>query len=156
MGGGNGKLVEKFLIEPVGAAGLEAMTKGMATSYSHVYGGTIGLARALESANQIEELLPEEFHGAELAENFEARCQAATRTWDRPYPRESLLTIVPVGSTRDDFNFTTEGDNKRVLNVKHEVNDSDNIKQDMSIDVYGRGSEDDAKDDSQIADLYNV
>lgn len=61
-----------------------------------------------------------------------------------------------MGKVRGDFNFTTEGDNKRVLNVKHEVKDSDNIKQDMSIDVYGRGSEDDAKDKSAIADLYNV
>ena len=48
----------------------------------------------------------------------------------------------------------TEGDNKRMLNVEHVVNDSDNIKQDMSIDVYGRGSEDDA--DAEIASLYNV
>lgn len=65
--------------------------------------------------------------------------------------------IVPSGEVRSDFNFDTDGDNKRVLNVEHVVNDSDNIKQDMSIDVYGRGSEDDdSQSEANIAELYNV
>ena len=37
----------------------------------------------------------------------------------------------------------------------HEVKDSDNIKQDMSIDVYGR-SEEDNKSNDEIESLYNV
>ena len=64
---------------------------------------------------------------------------------------------MPSGELRNDFNYDTDGDNKRVLNVEHVVNDNDNSKQDMSIDVYGRGSEkDDNKDEADIAALYNV
>jgi phosphoenolpyruvate carboxylase len=36
-------------------------------------------------------------------------------------------------------------DEKRVLNFENVVNDDDNIKQDMSIDVYGRVKEEDAE-----------
>jgi len=43
---------------------------------------------------------------------------------------------VPLGQTRTKFNFNL--DEKRVLNFENEVSDDDNIKQDMSIDVYGR------------------
>lgn len=37
---------------------------------------------------------------------------------------------------RSNFNFSLE--DKRVLNFENVVDDSDNIKQDISIDVYGR------------------
>ena len=55
----------------------------------------------------------------------------------------------------EDFNFNLE--HKRVLNHTFEPDDADNIKQDMSIDVYGR--EDDKKDDKKDASveaLYNA
>ena len=44
--------------------------------------------------------------------------------------------LVPLGQTRTKFNFNL--DEKRVLNFENVVSDDDNIKQDMSIDVYGR------------------
>jgi len=44
--------------------------------------------------------------------------------------------VVPLGKVRGGFNFNLE--DKRVLNYENIVNDSDNIKQDISIDVYGR------------------
>jgi phosphatidylinositol glycan class S len=43
---------------------------------------------------------------------------------------------VPLGKVRANFNFNL--DNKRVLNFENVVTDDDNVKQDMSIDVYGR------------------
>jgi len=43
---------------------------------------------------------------------------------------------VPLGGQRAGFNFNL--DDKRVVNMVNEVKDEDNIKQDMSIDVYGR------------------
>ena len=50
-----------------------------------------------------------------------------------PPPRSDL---VPLGQLKSGFNYdTTE---KRVLNFDNVVDDSDNVKQDMSIDVYGR------------------
>lgn len=44
--------------------------------------------------------------------------------------------IVPFEQVKSNFNYKT--DNKRVLNFENIVTDEDNIKQDMSIDVYGR------------------
>jgi len=49
---------------------------------------------------------------------------------------------VPLGQTKGKWNYNL--DEKRVLNFENVVNDDDNIKQDLSIDVYGRKSEEDA------------
>lgn len=58
--------------------------------------------------------------------------------------------IVPLGRTKSSFNYTL--DDKRVLNFENVVNDDDNVKQDMSIDVYGRAEkeeEDQAAEEEQ-------
>lgn len=47
--------------------------------------------------------------------------------------------IVPLGQNKSNFNYSL--DEKRVLNFENVVDDSDNVKQDMSIDVYGRKQE---------------
>lgn len=44
--------------------------------------------------------------------------------------------IVPLGQMKSSFNHSTT--DKRVLNMENVVNDDDNVKQDLSIDVYGR------------------
>ena len=60
-----------------------------------------------------------------------------------------------MGVLRSDFNFSTE--DKRVLNMENVVNDDDNIKQDISIDVYGRTEGDEAAaQEKEIEKLYNV
>lgn len=64
-----------------------------------------------------------------------------------------LRKFVPLNTIRSDYNFSLE--DKRILNAVHEVKDSDNIKQDLSIDVYGRAAEEEAAD-SEIQKLYNV
>ena len=51
--------------------------------------------------------------------------------------------IVPLHAVRSQFNYNL--DQKRVLNFEHIVSESDNIKQDMSIDVYGRTAEEEPK-----------
>lgn len=43
---------------------------------------------------------------------------------------------MPLGTAKANFNYSL--DEKRVLNMENVVNDADNVKQDMSIDVYGR------------------
>ena len=65
------------------------------------------------------------------------RAEICARTWDRPYPQEMLMDIVPLGTSKSDWNFDVSK-HKRVLNLVHEFTDEDNIKQDKSIDVYGR------------------
>ena len=54
---------------------------------------------------------------------------------------------------RSDFNFSLE--DKRILNLVNEVKHPDNIKQDLSIDVYGRAEEEE-KPDKEIEKLYNA
>lgn len=52
--------------------------------------------------------------------------------------------IVPLGRTKSNFNYNL--DEKRVLNFENIVNDDDNIKQDISIDVYGRAEKEEGAD----------
>ena len=46
---------------------------------------------------------------------------------------------MPLGQAKGKWNYNL--DEKRVLNFENVVNDDDNIKQDLSIDVYGRAKE---------------
>jgi hypothetical protein len=55
--------------------------------------------------------------------------------------------IVPLGMVKSSFNYDTS--DMRVLNMENVVRDDDNIKQDMSIDVYGRKQEEEASGDQQ-------
>jgi hypothetical protein len=48
-----------------------------------------------------------------------------------------MVQSIPVGQVKGGFNFQPNV-HKRVLNAVSEVNDDDNVKQDISIDVYGR------------------
>ena len=57
--------------------------------------------------------------------------------------------IVPPGTSRSDWNFSLEF--KRVLNFENVVTDDDNVKQDMSIDVYGRKKEEEEEEAAAAA-----
>jgi phosphatidylinositol glycan class S len=147
-----GKLQDKFVIEPLPAGAYEAMTCGSKTSYTHVVGVTWAQVAGMDAAE-----LPEEMREADFCEDFEFRAKAALRTWQRQHAMEKLQPELTLGDVRggEDFNFNLE--HKRVLNHTFEPDDADNIKQDMSIDVYGR--EDDKKDDKKDASveaLYNA
>lgn len=109
--------------------------------------GKVFLDKALMKDKTI---LPEEFSEGLFCENYEYRCEASARTWTRPHAMDNLMyntffelgiqlcfrDIVPLNQVKSNFNFKT--DMKRVLNFKNVVTDEDNIKQDISIDVYGR------------------
>ena len=56
---------------------------------------------------------------------------------------------MPLGSSRSKFNYNL--DEKRVLNMENVVKDEDNIKQDMSIDVYGRKDESDNEEEEEVS-----
>ena len=58
--------------------------------------------------------------------------------------------IVPLGQNKSNFNYNL--DEKRVLNFENVVDDSDNVKQDMSIDVYGRKQDGDDEPEKGEAD----
>lgn len=68
------------------------------------------------------------------------RSLAASRTFRRREEAKSL----EFNEMSDEYNFSVE--RKRILNHVVEVNDADNVKQDMSIDVYGREEEGEGED----------
>lgn len=57
--------------------------------------------------------------------------------------RGTCRDLVPLGQVKSKWNFSLV--DKRVLNFDNVVNDSDNIKQDLSIDVYGRAEKAEAE-----------
>ncbi|EFJ42574.1 hypothetical protein VOLCADRAFT_107210 [Volvox carteri f. nagariensis] len=133
-----GGLEPVLVIEPLSASSLECLANGARTSYKMVTGVSFG-----DAMNRNRDVLPDAFRDAPFCENYEFRCEAAARTWQRPHAQDNLMDIVPLGKARSNFNFSLE--DKRILNMDNVVNDSDNIKQDMSIDVYGRKKADDLK-----------
>ena len=133
-----GKLEDLLVLEPLASTSLECMNVGAPTSFKAVTGVTLGEARKMDAS-----LLPEDFQDVSFCDEFEARAEAAARTWTRQHAREELMGIVPLGDVKKGFNFSTE--RPRVLNFVNVVSDDDNIKQDKSIDVYDRYDEDGQK-----------
>ena len=120
-------------MEPVSANTLESLAAGAKTSYTEVLATT---AAAVSTRDR--SILPPSWADAKFCEDWDARLGAVARTWARPHAVDNLMDLVPLGQTRAGWNTSTE--DKRVLNFVNEVNDDDNIKQDISIDVYGRQS----------------
>lgn len=115
-----GEVHQVQVIEPIPSAALEAIAKGIPTSYALACGTTLG---AVLDADQMK--LPEGFPSdAHFCEDFALRAISATRTYKA---RPTSQTIVPVGSTYRDFNYSTE--RKRVLNSERMVKSEDNVKQ---------------------------
>jgi hypothetical protein len=115
-----GQVQEIQVIEPIPSAALEALLKGIPTSYSLACGTTLGDVIVGDTL-QVPSAFP-----ADLAfcEDFIFRAQAAARTYQsRPVAQAHL----PVGTTYQAFNFSTE--RKRVLNAARVVKTEDNVKQ---------------------------
>ncbi|GBF89406.1 hypothetical protein Rsub_01978 [Raphidocelis subcapitata] len=127
----NGKLEDVFVIEPLSASSLECMATGARTSFRVASG-----IRFADALSRDRARLPEGFEEGRWCDNYEYRLVAAARTWLRPHAQDNLMDIVPLGKARSNFNFCL--DDRRVLNLDNVVTDDDNIKQDISIDVYGR------------------
>ncbi|EFJ15993.1 hypothetical protein SELMODRAFT_422124 [Selaginella moellendorffii] len=158
----NGKLQDHFVLEPIGAGALECMENGGKTCYKHVASMHLSTALAQDHSQ-----LPEELRSGAFCEDFAFRTKCAARSWMRDYPQEKIVRYIPLGTVRSDFNYNLE--DKRVLNKVNIVTDADNIKQDMSIDVYGRKKDDDANtatdaappskkelEEDLISSLYNA
>jgi hypothetical protein len=116
----DGEVHELEIIEPIPSAALEAIIKGIPTSYKLACATTLG--SILDGENL---LLPSGFpETAQFSEEFLQRTFSATRTYKR---RESAQGLIPLGTTKSDFNYSTE--RKRVLNAARIVTKEDNIKQ---------------------------
>ncbi|NET01313.1 MAG: hypothetical protein F6K61_12220 [Sphaerospermopsis sp. SIO1G1] len=116
----DGEVHQIDVIEPIPSAALEAILKGIPTSYKLACATTLG---AVIHGEQL--LLPTGFpDSAQFGDEFFTRAFSAARTYKR---RESAQQLIPVGTTKTDLNYSTE--RKRVLNAARVVSKEDNVKQ---------------------------
>jgi hypothetical protein len=116
----DGETRQVKVVEPIPSASLEAIAKGIPTSYELAYATTMGDI-LVGDRPQIPAAFPAD---AQLCSEFAYRATAAARTYKR---RSVVQDLVPKGSTKTDFNYSTE--RKRVLNAERVVNTEDNVKQ---------------------------
>ncbi|HAC66069.1 MAG TPA: hypothetical protein DCF68_21685 [Cyanothece sp. UBA12306] len=116
----DGEIFEVQVIEPIASAALEAIIKGVPTSYK------------LACAKSVGEIFPDgtphktsEFPDhAQFCDDFSERVAATVRTYKT---RHEAKSHIPLGTIRDDFNYSLE--RKRVLNAVNVVRTEDNVKQ---------------------------
>ncbi len=115
-----GKLESVKVIEPIPSAALEAILKGIPTSYEMALGTTYGAVLQGETPQQ-----PSEFpQGTQFCDEFVERLKATARSYvSRPVATEHIA----IGELKSDFNFSTE--RKRTLNSERIVSTEDNVKQ---------------------------
>ena len=117
-----GEIEQLTILEPIPSAALEALLKGIPTSYQLARATTLGEIFQDDTV-QIPSNLPTK-QKIELCDRFTERVAAATRTYkSRPEAQEH----IPLGTTKQDFNYSLE--RKRVLNHSRAVSTEDNVKQ---------------------------
>ncbi|MEP0917319.1 hypothetical protein NC981_10840 [Leptolyngbya sp. DQ-M1] len=111
---------EVRVVEPIPSAALEAIVKGIPTSYESATATTIGAVISEDSLH-----LPENFPtDVQFCDDFAFRATASARTYKA---KSSAQSHIPAGTSRNDFNFSV--DRKRVLNSQRIVKTEDNVKQ---------------------------
>lgn len=116
----DGEVHQVQVAEPIPSAALEALIKGIPTSFQLATGTTLG---ALIEGQTVQ--LPADFPpDTQLCDDFAERVTAAARTYKR---REVAQVLIPPGTSKTDFNFST--DRKRVLNSERIIKTEDNVKQ---------------------------
>ncbi|WP_309739879.1 MULTISPECIES: hypothetical protein [unclassified Chamaesiphon] len=108
------------VIEPIPSSALEALIKGIPTSYEIAAATTLG-ALIADELPQIPASFPTD---CQLGSEFAYRCIASARTYKR---RTEAQVHIPQGETYSSFNYSTE--RKRILNADRVVTKDDNVKQ---------------------------
>lgn len=116
----DGQVHQVPILEPIPSAALEALVKGIPTSYQFACATTVGEVLGGDTPQKPAEFPPE----SQWCDDFVERAIAAIRTYKR---RPVAQSLIPLGTTRRDFNYTTE--RKRILNSQHIVRTEDNVKQ---------------------------
>ena len=116
----DGEVHEVKIIEPIPSAALEAILKGIPTSYQMACSTTVGAVLEGETPHKPAQFPAE----AQFCDDFSFRTIAATRTYKS---RPSAQSHLPLGTVRDDFNYSLE--RKRVLNSQRIIKVEDNVKQ---------------------------
>jgi hypothetical protein len=108
------------VVEPIPSAALEAILKGIPTSYQMACAKSLGEVFSSDIPQ-----IPAEFpQQAQFCENFAERVVATVRTYKS---RPEAKAHIPLGTVRDDLNHSLE--RKRVLNAVNVVRTEDNVKQ---------------------------
>ncbi|MGF1512574.1 MAG: hypothetical protein ACFB5Z_02595 [Elainellaceae cyanobacterium] len=116
----DGEVHEVEVIEPIPSAALEALLKGIPTSYNKACGVLLG-----DILKQDPPKIPPAFpESAQICDDFTTRALAAARTYQS---NEGAQSHIPAGSVYESFNFSTE--RKRVLNSERIIKTEDNVKQ---------------------------
>ncbi len=116
----DGEVNQVKIVEPIPSAALEAIIKGIPTSYELAKSMTLG---EIFTADTVK--IPTEFTSeASLCDRFDERVAAATRTYKS---RPEATKHIPLGTTKRDFNYSVA--RKRVLNAANVVRTEDNVKQ---------------------------
>lgn len=116
----DGEVYQVEVVEPIPSAALEALLKGIPTSYKLACATTLGAVLDGDTP-----LLPDGFpNSSQFGEEFALRAFATARTYKR---REIAKSLIPLGTTYSDFQYSIE--RKRVLNAARVVNKEDNVKQ---------------------------
>jgi len=108
------------VVEPIPSAALEAILKGIATSYEFAYATTLEGLLSVDTVT-LPEVFPAE---SQLCDDFDNRLLAAARTY-RSHPASAAH--IAVGTTYREFNYSAE--RKRLLNSERIVKTEDNVKQ---------------------------
>lgn len=116
----DGEVHEVQVIEPIPSAALETILKGIPTSYALACSTTLGELLVGESLQKPSEFPSE----AQFCDDFAERAIAAARSYQT---RLEAQSHIPLGTTRNDFKFSTE--RKRVLNATRVVRKEDDVKQ---------------------------
>lgn len=116
----DGEVHEVQVIEPIPSAAIEAILKGIPTSYQLICATTMGAVIDGENLQKPADF-PEE---AQFSDEFTFRTFAAVRTYKS---KPAAKSHIPLGTTRNDFNYSVE--RKRVLNAQRVVRKEDNVKQ---------------------------
>lgn len=116
----DGKLKPVKIIEPIPSAALEAILKGIPTSYEMALATTFGALLANDTPQLPPGFPPE----AQFCDDFDSRLAATARSYSS---RPAAQSHIPLGQAKTDFNFSTE--RKRTLNSERIVSTDDNVKQ---------------------------
>jgi hypothetical protein len=116
----DGEFHQVEVIEPIPSAALEAVLKGIPTSYKFAVAKAIG---ELIGGNDLK--IPADFpSNAQFCDHFPERATAAVRTYKR---RPEATMHIPLGNRYEQLNYSL--DRKRVLNATNVVRTEDNVKQ---------------------------
>ncbi|MBW4533803.1 MAG: hypothetical protein KME09_07680 [Pleurocapsa minor HA4230-MV1] len=117
-----GEIEQLTVLEPIPSAALEALIKGVPTSYQSACAKTLGEIFQDETVNIPSELQAD--GEINICDRFAERVAAATRTYKS---RPEAQAHIPFGVVKQDFNYSLE--RKRVLNTPRIVSTEDNVKQ---------------------------